>query len=655
MALTVKIGNVPYIIDEPAFKFSPKLAERWKCTIYIWDYTGTVFFTYLMKVTVDDPVLGRLFTGFVAADIQDKSNTYPDRTTLHQIDCFDPRRLAENRTSNRVYTTPTFAGKIAADLVSDVLAAEGVLANYATQFVTTQNDWNSGTLSNVVGTSNVGDGDLELVGSSSVSAAYLAQNDWNAGVFSNARANAGGDVSLIGVTRAWDDGVFSGQTLFGNGSPTQDVSSGVYELSCKKQSETRSRLDFAGLWSGNWTAEADINIQGDVPKRSLTFGTTSWINSDPSYAYAVEVQSTAIEIRSGSNGGGTSSTQLAIHTFSPKLAYGWYRLSVVKSGNTYTVSLNGVQYLSVTDSTYTAAAYLALRNRNGEPSVTIVDQFDNFGIMQAKSGTWTGPSTSIGAITAIASSSITWDTPVPAGGTLHSGVATLLVQTSTNGGSTWQTASNGGAISGLTPGSSGAGKNVRVRVTLSTSSTGVMPGIANLRWAVIGGYVASGSRSTVPLAIDYMDRANQSGLGTADDGQTYTKVGTGTDAIASNEATITNTTGDLFERLGSKTAGDSEDSTRFQLSASTISAGIVLRYIDSNNWCLLKATTTTLAVIMCLSGTQYILATVSVSLLAATWYRMRFRIAGSGPTNFYGRVWTDGVAEGVPWTITAVL
>src|SRR6266700_7792534 len=619
MALTVKIGNVPYIIDEPAFKFSPKLAERWKCTIYIWDYTGKVFFTYLMKVTVDDPVLGRLFTGFVAADIQDKSNTYPHPTTLHQIDCFDPRRLAENRTSNRVYTTPTFAGKIAADLVSDVLAAEGVLANYATQFVTTQNDWNMGTLSNVVGTSNVGDGDLELVGSSSVSAAYLAQNDWNAGVFSNARANAGGDVSLIGVTRAWDDGVFSGQTLFGNGSPTQDVSSGVYELSCKKQSETRSRLDFAGLWSGNWTAEADINIQGDVPKRSLTLGTTSWINSDPSYAYAVEVQSTAIEIRSGSNGGGTSSTQLAIHTFSPKLAYGWYRLSVVKSGNTYTVSLNGVQYLSVTDSTYTAAAYLALRNRNGEPSVTIVDQFDNFGIMQAKSGTWTGPSTSIGAITSIAGSIITWDPSLSQGGT-------ILVQTSTDGGTTYQTASNGGPIAGLAKGSSGSGKNVRVKVSLSTPSTATMPDIRNLQWAVLGGYVASGKRTNLPLAIDYMDRANQSpGLGTSDDGQTYTKVGTGTDAISFGEATITNTTGSMYERLGSKVAGDSEDSTRFSLSASTMTAGIVLSYVDSGNWYRLQATTTALSIVRDSSGVQTTLATVTISLVAGTYYRMRFR------------------------------
>ena len=470
MALTVQVAGVSYTIDEPAFKYSPKLAERWKCQIYIWDYTGLVFFPYLAKVTVTDPVLGRLFTGFVAADVQDKTNTYPDPTTLHQLDCFDPRRLAENRTSQRQYTTPTYAGKIAADMIADVLQYEGIIANYATQFMTTQSDWQTGTLSNVVGTGNVGDGDLELTGSSSVSASYMAQNDWSAGVFSGMQANAGGDVSLIGKTRNYDDGVFSGQTLYGNGNPTQDVSSGVYELSCTKASETRSRLDFAGLWSGNWTLETDINVQGDVPRRGVTFGTTNFTNGDGSYGYAVEVLSTSIEIRSGTNGGGNSSTQLASHTFSPKLAYGWYRLKVVKSGSTYTVSLGGVQYLSVSDSTYTAAAYLALRNRNGEASVSITDQYDNFGVMAAKSGTWIGPSTSIGGITTIASSVITWDPSLSQGGT-------ILVQTSTDGGTTYQTASNGGPITGLAKGSSGSGKNVRVKVTLSTTTTATMPDI----------------------------------------------------------------------------------------------------------------------------------------------------------------------------------
>src|SRR6266581_4145642 len=49
MALTVQVAGVSYTIDEPAFKYSPKLAERWKCQIYIWDYTGLVFFCQVGK------------------------------------------------------------------------------------------------------------------------------------------------------------------------------------------------------------------------------------------------------------------------------------------------------------------------------------------------------------------------------------------------------------------------------------------------------------------------------------------------------------------------------------------------------------------------------------------------------------------------------
>jgi len=194
-----------------------------------------------------------------------------------------------------------------------------------------------------------------------------------------------------------------------------------------------------------------------------------------------------------------------------------------------------------------------------------------------------------------------------------------------------------------------------VRVTLSTTTTATMPNIRKLQWAVLGGYLSSGNRTNLPLAIDYMDRANQSGLGTADDGQTYTKVGTGTDAISGNEATITNTTGDVFERLGSKTAGDSENSTRFQLSASTMKPGIVLRYVDSNNFYALVATTTTLSLVKSRNGVQTTLASASVSLSVATYYRMRLRAVGFFPVLLSGRSWVDGTAEPIttPFQVTA--
>src|SRR6266699_2284340 len=644
--LTVQVAGTSYAIDEPAFKYSPKLTERWRCQIYIWDYTGTVFFPYLAKVTVTDPVLGRLFVGFVAADIQDKTNTYPDPTTLHQLDCFDPRRLAENRTSMRQYTTPTYAGKIAADMIADVLQYEGVIANYATQFVSTQNDWqNNGTLSGAVGAATVGDGDLELANTGSpVTASYVTQANWATGTAVTIQENSDGTVQLIGAIANFNDGNIPSRTLYGNGAPTDGVNaSGQYELTCTKQNETRSRLDFAGTWSGNYTIEVDINVQGDVPRRGVTWQTTNFGNGDGGYGYAVEVLSTSIEIRRGTNSsaGGTS-TQLASHTFSPKLAYGWYRLKVVKNGSTYTVSLAGVQYLSVTDATYSAAAYLALRNRNGETNVSITDQYDNFGVMQSKTGSWQSPSVSINSVATVAYSIITWDQSLSVG-------AFPLVQSSIDGGTTWKTCTSGAFLPLLGKGASGTGKSVLIKVTFSVTSTQFMPIIRNLVWTVSGGYVASGTRTTVPLAIDYMQRANQSGFGTASDGQTYTKSGTGTDAISSNEATITNTTGDVYERLGSKTAADSEASTRFELSASTIFAGVCLRFTDSNNLYRCIYNNGTLKLEKLVAGVLTTLASASVSPFSVTWSRLRLRIVGS---TLYGRMWPDGIVESTSWMLT---
>ncbi len=408
-------------------------------------------------------------------------------------------------------------------------------------------------------------------------------------------------------------------------------------------SSGRSRLDFAGTWSGNYTIEVDINVQGDVPRRGVTWQTTNFGNGDGGYGYAVEVLSTSIEIRRGTNSsaGGTS-TQLASHTFSPKLAYGWYRLKVVKSGSTYTVSLAGVQYLSVTDATYSAAGYIALRNRNGETNVSITDQYDNFGVMQSKTGTWTSPSTSINSVATVAYSIITWDQSLSVG-------AFPLVQSSIDGGTTWKTCTSGAFLPLLGKGSSGTGKSVLIKVSFSVTSTQFMPIIRNLVWTVSGGYVASGTRTTVPLAIDYMQRANQSGFGTASDGQTYTKSGTGTDAISGNEATITNTTGDVYERLGSKTAADSEASTRFELSASTIFAGVCLRFTDSNNLYRCIYNNGTLKLEKLVAGVLTTLASASVSPFSVTWSRLRLRIVGS---TLYGRMWPDGIVESTSWMLT---
>lgn len=510
--LSITIAGNSVIPLEDTIKISQKLGERWDCTFTVSDLAGTAFYSYGQRVVVTDSTLGVLFSGFIATVKQDKTQTLFGTATEHQITCVDNRHLADKRTSNLLYTNPTYAGKIVTDMVSTVLAAEGVQASYAVNDTATKAQWATGTLTNTVATNNVGDGDLELLGSGgSVSFTIAAQADWAAnGTLSHVRANSGGDLSLIGSTRNWNNGSVSGQTLYGNGSPTQGVTSGVFNLTCTAMNETRSRLDFAGQWA-DFTATVDAGLGGIVPYNSLVYRTTGWSNTDATYAYAIEFNLSRIQLMIGSNGGANNPATLALVNISPALSPGTYTLKVVVSGNNHQISLNDTQYINYTQSgpvsgygPYTAAGSLAIRNRNLEP-YSLSQNYDNFGVMQTTSGTWTGTAVSVNAVSLVNSSIIKWDQSLSQGGS-------VTVQTSVDGGSTYQTCSNGGAIPKLGKGTSGTGKSVIVKVTLSTGNAGIMPDIQKLTWNVQGGYISSGTRVSPSFDLSPVGRVGSSSV-----------------------------------------------------------------------------------------------------------------------------------------------
>lgn len=505
--LTITIAGSSVTILEDTLKISQKLDERWDCAFTVSDLAGTAFYSYGQRVVVTDSTLGVLFSGFIATVKQDKSNTLFGTATEHQITCVDNRHLADKRTSNLLYTNPTYAGKIVTDMVSTVLAQEGVQASYAVKDTATKAQWNTGTLTNTVATNNVGDGDLELLGSGgSVSFAIAAQADWAAnGTLSHVQANSGGDLSLVGSTRNWNDGNTSGQTLYGSSTGSGSVSNGQYLLSCGPLAECRSRMDFAGNSWADMTMASDFFMGAQVPFNGYTYRTTTWNNNASDYGYSVEANLLTINLLKGANGGGGGETTLASHTFSPPLSPGTYRLQVQVSGNNHTVSLNGTTYITFSDGSYTSAGYVALRNHNKEASITIVNIYDNFGVMSQMSGTWTGTAVSVNAVSLVNSSLIKWDQSLSQGGS-------VTVQTSIDGGSTYQTCSNGGAIPKLGKGASGTGKSVIVKVTLSTGTTATMPDIQKLTWNVQGGYVASGTRVSPSFDLSPVGRVGSSSV-----------------------------------------------------------------------------------------------------------------------------------------------
>lgn len=494
---------------------------------------------------------------------------------------------------------------------------------------------------------------------------------WSSGTLSNLNLSGTNTLQLNGYARDWHDANFANQPSYGSTFQWQSVLTKQFYLTAGNGGDARSRLDFAGSSWQNFTTEVDVVLPAAGAQAGLEYRTTGWQNNLNTFAYVVMLSTTQIQLGTGTNSSSGSGTFTSIKTVSLTLSAGTtYRLKVVVSGTTHAAYINDVLLYSITDATYTAAGYLALRLYNASGS-TQTGYFANFGVMLTLSGTWTSPAIDIHALGTISNSQIIMQIDP---GTAPS-IATFQVAVSLNNGSTWTTCPNtlttpviagvGNGqgyfqslpVPGLAPGTNVSGYSqvkLQITITASTASTGIfMPDIQAISLYVIGAYSSSGVRSTAPLVWDSVTRLNvASGFGTASGGQTYTQTGTGATAVSGNEATISNTTGDVHMQAGSATGTDMDGSDRFQLSASSISAGMELRYTDANTFYRLVVSTTAITISIRVAGIDYQIATAAVSISTGIYYWMRFRVTGNGPVLSFGKVWLDGTSEPATWNVT---
>lgn len=154
------------------------------------------------------------------------------------------------------------------------------------------------------------------------------------------------------------------------------------------------------------------------------------------------------------------------------------------------------------------------------------------------------------------------------------------------------------------------------------------------------------------LANDTFQRANQSGWGTASDGQVWSVTGPGTLAITGNEGTVISNFSDTHVQLGTKVSNDIEILCRMAIS-------------DSNDICGLQGRFTTSGGISCykflyytggvhinksITGSSSNLANASFTMSTGVFYWFRFRITGS---LLLGKIWQDGTAEPSAFTVTS--
>ncbi len=501
---------------------------------------------------------------------------------------------------------------------------------------------------------------------SDIVTSYYNATTFNTGTYSSLgmAADAVGVTLVAPLTRNWNDLIITGQSLFPNyTNVTESASTGAYAMTvpgtvASPIPQGQSRLDFAGSLT-NFTLEVDLkfNLTTAGNQLGVTYRQTYWDNANNTFGYYFglangEPSSQNLIFGYGSNSSSPAFTQLATASFTPS-ANTTYHVKIVVSGNSHQIYFNGAgsPTISVTDSTILTAGYIGLRYFGATTATTYTYTFDNFALDTtiATSGTWISPAVSLSSLGTCGPSAIAWTESNTAGD------AAAIVQTSIDGGGTYQLCVNGGSITSLTAGSNVSGVSLLTKITLTTTPGGELPEVARLVWRVLGVYSGStGTRSTIPLGNDTFVRANQSGAGTALDGQGYVKVGTGTDAIVSDALTISSTTGDVHEILGNRTGTDLDGTLEFSLDASSDNAGMELRYVDTNNFYRIQITTTTLSIVKKLSGVATTLATTSITLSVNTPYWTRFRVVGANPATLTGRVWASGVLEPTTWQATAL-
>jgi hypothetical protein len=490
---------------------------------------------------------------------------------------------------------------------------------------------------------------------------YATSTQWNTGTFTGTQV-VSNNLASGNITQGWDQSQIINQTFLATSNSTQSVSAGTFSITTLINTASANRAGAARLdWAGtitntNFTFDIDITVPSTVNYSSVgfiqylqTYWGVSGVDTGKG-AYTLWMQQSGINNNITLYRGTNSSTSTATTVAQTTQNTPNHVRIVVKSGvHSIYFDNNATAIFSFTDTTYTSGqiaigGFTFFQNPNGGGYSTVT--FKNPVVTPLPTETWASTSTSVSSLGTCESSVISWTE-------LHTQTAdgenaAIFIESSIDGGTTYQTCTNGSAIPGLTSGTNLSGKSVQLLINFYVSpSNFYIPQLSQLVWRVLGAYPgSSGTRSTVPLGNDMsITRTVASGFGTAFDGQTWSQTGTGTTAVASGEETITNTTGDVHMHLGTRTWTDEDGTVRFQLSASTISAGIELRYTDANNFYRLQVSTTTVSIIKVQSGVSVMLQSVSMTVSTGVWYRARFRVTGAIQPLLQGNVWLDGQLE----------
>lgn len=424
------------------------------------------------------------------------------------VTCKDGIYWADKRTAAVTFSN-TLAGDIVSYLVQTILAAEGVIGYHVSRTETTQADWQSinggGALSsNLDAITYPGDLRLALNGSlATQTQTDTTQAAFAAGTLTQVQANSTPSQTIADwfidgfesgnfTAGGWDT---SGGANWAVQSTTKDTGSFAAKGTASTSGQTLKK-DLGGTqaqvyvkvrWWANQTTATTIPIglldQGGVSAPAVV------MNSDGHWAYW----------------NGTAFTHFP--TDQTYAVTTWYTVEAWLSGGTLRVWINGTELTgggvtlkNISNGTVTGATKVQHFCANG---VSATAALDNVQVRLFTSGTWVTPALAGPTTGGLTASSITWAATIPSG-------ASLAVQTSLDGGTTWQTATSGAAIPGLVTGQSMNGVSVQVKAsyTAPDPQPASTPTLTSLIFSVTTTqYATSGQRISPALDISAADIA----------------------------------------------------------------------------------------------------------------------------------------------------
>jgi len=466
MSMIITISGTPVSIVEQTPVIHNTLDGRSVATFTVKDLTGLNHYQPGQEILITDTVSGETYTGTI--NDSDETNLYPNPCIYSAITCVDGHYFADKRYYSGPEYQNTSCGDIATDLLSTVLAAEGITASYASRNDSTPTQWSSGTLSNAVATNNISGGDLEL-------------------------APAGTSLEVIETGATFNTGTV-GNTHVLNGALAQVSFNAIKMVATNSIIDANNTYTYVKIWSGSYV----------VPATNGFFSYTMYLSNDcPEYKMSLDLvctDGTTLRDTANEANNGNDQQDMAAHPGNDLtgLANGqWYQRTF---GISNCLSGKTIAYVSIACEgdkvgTYTGYFYNAFFS---SPTVTTIyggassittQQLQKFGYSSTSVtiakvynpvDARISPSYSLNSVKVISDTIISWQssdtatsstTPVNYNGTMIYGTGSqTIIKYSIDGGDTFIQCTNNQPLPDLPAGMLVTGLNILFRQELYSAS-----------------------------------------------------------------------------------------------------------------------------------------------------------------------------------------